>query len=124
MLTGPSGSGKSTIALQYALEACRRGENATIYQFDERIGTLVARARSMGEEIDVPLEAKCLRIVQIDPADVAPSEFAWMLREEVENRQVKVAVIDSLNGYLASMLEEKQLVLQLHELLSDLNQQA
>ena len=123
MLTGPAGSGKSTIALRYALEACRRGENATIYQFDERIGTLVARARSMSEEIDVPLETKCLRIVQIDPADAAPSEFAWMLREEGENRQVKVVVIDSLNGYLASMPEEKQLVLQLHELLSYLNQQ-
>jgi circadian clock protein KaiC len=32
-------------------------------------------------------------------------------------------VIDSLNGYLASMPEEKQLILQMHELLSYLNQQ-
>ncbi|MBS3652447.1 AAA family ATPase [Pseudaminobacter sp. 19-2017] len=123
MLTGPAGSGKSTIALQYAMEACRRGENATVYEFDERVGTLIQRVRSMGEEIDGLLEAECLKIVQIDPADVAPSQFAWMLREEIENRQVKVVVIDSLNGYLASMPEEKQLVLQLHELLSYLNQQ-
>lgn len=32
-------------------------------------------------------------------------------------------VLDSLNGYLSSMPEEKQLILQLHELLSYLNQQ-
>lgn len=123
MLTGPAGAGKSTIALKYALEACRRGERATVYEFDERVGTLLARSRSMGDEIDVPLGNETLKIVQIDPAEVAPSQFAWMVREEVENRKAKIIVIDSLNGYLASMPEEKQLILQLHELLSYLNQQ-
>lgn len=123
ILTGPAGTGKSTIALKYALEACRRGENATVYEFDERIGTLVSRSRSMGDDIDASLDSKCLNIVQIDPAEVAPSQFAWMVREEVEQRNAKVIILDSLNGYLASMPEEKQLVLQLHELLSYLNQQ-
>ena len=34
-----------------------------------------------------------------------------------------MVVFDSLNGYLAAMPEEEQLVLQMHELLSYLNQQ-
>lgn len=123
ILTGPAGAGKSTIALKYALEACRRGEAATVYEFDERVGTMLARSRSMGDEIDAALDEKCLKIVQIDPTEVAPSQFAWMVRDEVEARKAKVIVLDSLNGYLASMPEEKQLVLQLHELLSYLNQQ-
>ncbi len=46
-----------------------------------------------------------------------------MVRKEVEKRGVKVLMLDSLNGYLASMPQEKQLVLQLHELLAYLNQQ-
>lgn len=123
VLTGPPGAGKSTVAVKYAIEACKRGETATIYEFDERIGTLMARTRSMGDDIDQPMQAGCLKIVQVDPAEIAPNQFAWMVRQEVEKRGVKVIVLDSLNGYLASMPEEKQLLLQLHELLSYLNQQ-
>lgn len=123
MLTGPAGSGKSSIALRYAIEACERGENATIYQFDERVGTLVSRATSIGENPDASLRSGCLKVVQIDPAAVAPGEFAWNVREEVERRGVKVLVMDSVYGYLTSMPAEKQLILQLHELLSYLNQQ-
>jgi len=122
LLTGPAGCGKSSLAFRYALEACRRGENATVYEFDERIGTLLARARSMDEAPDALLENGCLKLAQVDPADIAPSQFAWMVREEVEKRGVRIIIIDSLTGYLASMPEEKQLLLQLHELLSYLNQ--
>lgn len=123
ILTGPPGSGKSSVAFAYALEACRRGENATVYEFDERIGTLLARSRSLGQDPDSPLLAGSLKVTQMDPADVTPGQFAWLVRKEVEERQVKVIVLDSLNGYLSSMPEEKQLILQLHELLSYLNQQ-
>lgn len=123
VLTGPAGCGKSSIALRYALEACVRGENATVYAFDERIGTLLSRARGMDDDPQAMIDAGCLKISQMDPADVAPGQFAWMVRQEVEKRGVKVIVIDSLFGYLASMPEEKQLLLQLHELLSYLNQQ-
>jgi circadian clock protein KaiC len=96
---------------------------ATFYEFDERIGTLVSRAESMGEDLQEAVDGGCLRLVQIDPTVIAPSQFAWMVRQEVEKRGVKLLVLDSLNGYLASMPDEKQLILQLHELLSYLNQQ-
>jgi circadian clock protein KaiC len=45
-----------------------------------------------------------------------------MVRDEVESRAIRMIMIDSLNGYVAAMPQEHQLVLQLHELLSYLNQ--
>jgi circadian clock protein KaiC len=63
-----------------------------------------------------------LRVQQIDPAEMSPGEMVALIREEVEARQTRVIVLDSLNGYLASMPEEKFLVVQLHELLSYLRQ--
>jgi len=44
-----------------------------------------------------------------------------MLRQEVEQRNARIVLIDSLNGYVAAMPQEQQLILQLHELLSYLS---
>jgi len=122
LISGPAGTGKTTIALQYAHAACERGERATIYQFDERIGTLAARAKAFHLDIQKHIDAGALVVQQIDPAELSPGEFAARVRSEIEDRQVRLIVIDSLNGYLSAMPQEQQLILQLHELLSYLNQ--
>jgi circadian clock protein KaiC len=44
------------------------------------------------------------------------------IRREVEERDAAVVVIDSLNGYLNAMPEERFLTIQLHELLMYLGQ--
>jgi circadian clock protein KaiC len=123
LFTGPAGSGKTTLALQYIDAFCKRGERAVLYEFDERIGTLLARAKAMALDLTKHLDSGRLEIVQVDPAEVSPGEFAWMIRRQVEARKARMVVFDSLNGYLAAMPQEQQLVLQMHELLSYLNQQ-
>ena len=121
LVTGPAGAGKTNIALQYVTAACARGEAATIYQFDERVGTLLARSEQLGLNLRKYLDEGLLVIKQVNPAELSPGEFAWLVRSEVEERGSRMLVIDSLNGYLASMPQEKQLILQMHELLSYLN---
>jgi circadian clock protein KaiC len=54
---------------------------------------------------------------------VSPGEFAWTIRHEIEKRGVRLVVIDSLSGYVASMPQDAQPIPQIHELLSYLNQQ-
>lgn len=123
LITGPAGSGKTTIALQYVHAACERGEGCLILEFDERIGTLMVRAKAMGLDLDGHVDSGRLILRQMDPAEVSPGELAWSIRRMVEREGVRLVVLDSLNGYLAAMPQEKQLILQLHELLSYLNQQ-
>jgi circadian clock protein KaiC len=118
LITGPPGTGKTTLALQYLAAACARGEPVTVYEFDERIGTLVSRAQALGMDLRGHIDEGWLVLRQID----APGEFAAIVREEVESRSVRMILIDSLSGYVAAMPQERQLILQLHELLSYLNQ--
>jgi len=123
LLTGPAGAGKTNLAMQYVAAACARGERAVVYEFDERIGTLLLRSRAMGLDLQAYIDAGLLHIRQIDPAEVAPGEFTWMVTKEVRENDARLIVIDSLSGYMAAMPQEGQLVLQMHELLSFLNQQ-
>lgn len=122
LITGPAGTGKTTLALQYVTAACARGERCAVYEFDERIGTLLKRAESMGMPLHRYIDEGLLVVHQIDPADLSPGEFAWRVRRDVDENDCRLLVIDSLNGYLAAMPQEQHLILQMHELLSYLSQ--
>lgn len=123
LLTGPAGSGKTTIALQYVASACAQGERCVIYEFDERVGTMLIRAKALGLDLEPHIEAGLLHVKQVDPSEISPGEFTAQVRAEVEHAHARLIVVDSIHGYIAAMPQEKELVLQLHELLSYLNQQ-
>jgi circadian clock protein KaiC len=123
LLIGSAGVGKSSLALTYALAGAERGEHVVYYAFDEGRGTLEARARTLGLRLQEALDSRKLRIQQIDPAELSPGEFAANVRHSVETDHARIVVIDSLNGYLNAMPDERFLLLQMHELLSYLGQQ-
>ena len=122
LFTGPTGSGKSTLALQYTVAAAVRGENAAYFTFDEGLATLRGRANNLSLSLDEHIESGRVTLQQIDPAELSPGEFADRVREAVEQRDVKLVIIDSLNGFLQAMPEERYLEAQLHEQLSYLRQ--
>ena len=122
VLIGPAGSGKSTLAIQYARAAAGRGERAVIFAFDERIETVLERTEGLGMDLAPFLESGLIAIKPVDTAELSPGEFAHLVRRAAEGgggeAGAKVVVIDSLNGYLNAMPEEKFLHSQLHELLT------
>jgi circadian clock protein KaiC len=91
--------------------------------FDEREQTLLARSRAMGLALEPYLESGLLKLMQIDPGELTPSEFSQTLRHAVEHDNVSLVVIDSVSGYLQAMSDERFLLLYLHELLQYLGQQ-
>jgi circadian clock protein KaiC len=122
LLVGGAGVGKSSIAVTYAVGAAQRGERVAMFAFDEGLGTLFARAAGLGVDMQRYVEQGLVTVQQIDPAEMSPGEFTQLVRDAVEKRNVRVLLIDSLNGYLNAMPDERFLVLQVHELLSYLNQ--
>jgi circadian clock protein KaiC len=123
MLMGPPGTGKSTLAARIALTAADRGEKSLFFTFDETRGTLRGRSVALGMNILEHEESGLFKLVQVDPAEISPGDMAFRIKHAVTHDQVRLVVIDSINGYLNSMAEERYLSLQLHELLSYLNQQ-
>ena len=123
LLLGPAGVGKSSFAMQYAVAAAHSGERAAVFVFDENRATLVRRSAGIGMDVKGQLESGRLRIQQVDPAELSPGEFAHIIKHSVQKDGTRLVVIDSLNGYLNAMPEERFLQLHLHELLTFLAQQ-
>lgn len=122
LLLGPSGSGKSSLALGVAIAAAQRGEHASFFTFDESLGTLLARAAALGLPLKEELELGRIQLRTVDPTELVPDELVHLVRQSVARPQPTTVVIDSLNGYLQSMPEERFLLPQLHELLAYLAQ--
>ncbi len=122
LVIGAAGVGKSSVALLYAVAAAARGERAVVFAFDERSGTIHARARALGLPLDEAVESDKIRIQQIDPAELSPGEFAHLVYRSVEADGAEIVIIDSLNGYLNAMPDGRFLILQMHELLTSLSQ--
>jgi circadian clock protein KaiC len=127
LLLGPAGTGKSTVATQFAVAAAARGQRSALFIFDENIGTFRSRSRKLGIGIEDAMQRELITIQQVDPAELSTGEFATVVRRAAEGTDrygvpAKVIIIDSLNGYLNAMPEEKFLTAQLHELLAFLGQ--
>jgi circadian clock protein KaiC len=123
LMIGPAGCGKSSLAGQFAAAAASRGERSALFIFDETRETYVARAKGIGTDIQGYLDEGLISLQQVDPAELAPGEFADTVIRSVDQGGARVVVIDSLNGYLNAMPEERFLTIQMHELLTYLNQQ-
>lgn len=128
LLLGPAGTGKSTIATQFAVAAALRKQRTAMFIFDENVHTFRSRSRKLGIGVEPHLASGLLSVQQVDPAELSSGEFAAIVRRAVDGRDghpnpAKVVIVDSLNGYLNAMPEEKFLTAQLHELLTFLGQQ-
>jgi circadian clock protein KaiC len=119
---GPAGCGKSTVAVLYAVTAAERGEPGAIFTFDETVDTLLHRTAGLKIPLRKLVDSGKIIVRQVDPAEISPGEFVHTVREMVQSG-TKIVVIDSLNGFMNAMPGEQFLAVQMHELLSYLNQQ-
>jgi circadian clock protein KaiC len=118
LITGAAGTGKTVLTVQYVCAAVERGEKVRLFMFDERITTFRMRAEGLGMDLTGALADGRLTIVQVEPTEMSPGEFANEIVRAVERDGVSLVGIDSVNGYMNAMPSERLLGVQLHELLS------
>jgi circadian clock protein KaiC len=115
LLLGPAGVGKSAIGTQYVMAAARRQERSAVYLFDEAVETYCWRAKGLGCDVQPRIADGQVSLMAVTPSAISPGEFTFRVRQQVD-AGARLVVLDSLNGYLSAMRDEKYLLLQLHEL--------
>jgi circadian clock protein KaiC len=121
LISGPPGTGKSSLCTQYVEAATRRGQKAAMFLFEEATNNLLLRCAGLGLDLQGAIDKDLLSIQQIDPAEMSPGEFMQAV-VDAETAGARVIVIDSLNGYLKAMPDERFLTTHMHELLTYLGQ--
>jgi circadian clock protein KaiC len=130
MLLGPSGIGKTTLALQYAVAAVKAGHKVAYFNFDESETALESRmvvnldddkvTESWADDHKGEAHDKSQHFFQrrVNPSRISPGEFTWHVRRMVEDNDVKLVIIDTINSYLDVIREERSMVPQMNELFS------
>ncbi|MBV7535642.1 AAA family ATPase [Duganella sp. sic0402] len=121
LISGPSGTGKSSLAAQFVHAATLRRERCAMFLFEEARNNMLNRCANLGMHLADAIDQKLLTVQQVDPAELAPGEFASAVMQAVE-QGARIVVIDSLNGYLNAVPDERFLITYLHELLTWLGQ--
>jgi len=108
--------------LQYVIAGLDRGEKALFVSFDETRRNFFKRATGLHLGGALEKAGDRFNFQQVDPAEMSPGELSGMVRGAVADG-ASIVVLDSLSGYMNAMPEEQFLILQMHELLTYLNQQ-
>lgn len=122
LMSGGAGSGKTTIAAQFVAEACRRGERALYFAFEESPGQIARNMRSVGIDLSPGLESGALRFVAARPTLTGLEMHLARMHREVEQFLPQVVVIDPIINFAAvgSVTEVRSMLLRLIDYLKSL----
>jgi circadian clock protein KaiC len=121
LIVGPPGTGKSSLSAQFVSAFNQAGGKAAMFLFEESKSNLLNRTDGLNMNLRGALEAGQLSIQQIDPAELSPGQFAAAVIK-AERDGARIVVIDSLNGYMNAVPDERFLTTHMHELLTYLGQ--
>lgn len=115
IFSGPTGAGKTTLGTQFMKEAAGRGERSVVYLFEENRSTFVQRSEAINIPVEKMVDRGTLKIVEIEPLELSPQEFATMVRTEVEEEGAQIVMVDGIAGYRITLGDdETRIVKHLH----------
>jgi circadian clock protein KaiC len=117
ILSGPTGVGKTTLGTQFMRTAAERDERSVLYLFEEGARTLRKRSEAIGIPVEEMREHGTLAVEEMEALRYSPQEFAAVVREEVEERDAEIVMLDGIGGYRLTLQgDDERLNRRLHAL--------
>lgn len=99
IISGPTGVGKTSLGAQMMYESAHRGERSVIFSFEEKVATLRHRCEQIGIPLGDMIDKGRLVVEEVEPLRYMPDEFAFLMRQKVEEGGARIVMLDSLSGY-------------------------
>lgn len=98
IISGPTGVGKTTLGTQFMKEAAGRGERSVVYLFEEAADTFLSRSRAINIPVQEMIDRGTLGIETVQALERSPEEIGQMIREDVEEDEARIVMMDGLAG--------------------------
>ena len=106
LFSGGAGTAKTTLAAYFLDAACRRGERAICFQFEESPAQYVRNMRSVGLKLDRWVRKGLLRIHAARPTLYGLEFHLATMHREVDEAAPSVVVVDPLSSFIGASFDE------------------
>jgi circadian clock protein KaiC len=101
LVSGTAGTGKTSLAASFVDAACRRGERALFFAFEESRHQVVRNLRSIGIDLDGWIERGLLRFQAARPTARGLEMHLARMYREIRDFAPQAAVIDPVGSFIA-----------------------
>lgn len=99
LITGTAGTGKSSVAAHFADAACRRGERALYFAFEESPTEIMRNMRSIGIDLKRWVDKGLLQFHATRPTIFELERHLTTMRKAVNDFKPQVVIVDPLNSF-------------------------
>lgn len=100
LVTGTAGTGKTSIGAHFVDAACRRGERAIHFAFEESPNQIIRNMRSIGLELGRWVKKGLLHIEAIRPSAVGMEMHLVRMHATLREHKPDVVVMDPISGLI------------------------
>lgn len=101
LVSGTAGTGKSTIAAHFVDAACRRGERAQYFAFEESQDQIVRNMRSVGLDLEKYVKQGLVKFHNARPSNFGLEIHLALIHQAISEYEPNVVVIDPVTNFLA-----------------------
>ena len=101
LVSGTAGTGKTSVAGYFADAACRRGESALYFAFEESPAQIVRNLRSIGLDIEPWIKKGLLRIHSTRTTTAGLEGHLSVMHRTIEETRPRVVVVDPISNLIS-----------------------
>ena len=100
LISGTAGTGKSSLAAHFAEAACRRGERALYFAFEESPTEIMRNMHSIGINLEPWVQKGLLQFHATRPTIFGLERHLTTMRKAVNDFKPQVVIVDPLNSFI------------------------
>lgn len=101
LVSGTAGTGKSTIAAHFVHAACKRGERALFFAFEESQDQIIRNMRSVGIDLEEHVKQGCLYFKNARPSNFGLEVHLALIHKAITEYEPNIVVVDPITNFLA-----------------------